>query len=482
MKKGIASQFFFAFSGITILTISILGLVLTYFTNYYFGNENTQQLIQSAQTVINSVNRFIEDESYEVDDLMYNFQIIGSSTNTIVHFMDIKEEYIACSNDTECELDLNVDSTIEFFKTLKTENKPINVQQIEPVNEADEYRVKYSVYDEDGNHIGYIELIGRGNSLILFVDSLSTIFVLSAGLILIIASIVSFFLTSRIVTPITKVSNAAKAFSDGDFSARVEGNTGAQEIANLAETFNIMASFLENHEVSLSSFVANISHELRTPMTSIKGFVDGVLDGTIDGENQKKYLKIVSDEIGRLARLTNSMLQMSRVEAGEYIINAESYSIWDTVSAVAIALEQTISEKNITIDGFNPTDIQIFADADITHQVVYNIFDNAVKFTPNNGTIKLNIFEDKAEDFIVLKIRNNGAGIPRDELPYIFERFYKSDKSRSENKNGTGIGLYIVHTLLQRTGGKVEVKSVIDEYTEFSIYFPAHAIHAMPSK
>ncbi len=476
MKRGIASQLFFAFSGIIILTISVLGLVLTYFTNSYFGNENTVALAKSAQTAVEAINRYVLQNDEGADDVLYDFSIIARSTNSIIHLIDENTQYIACTDIEECDLMIDQNSGIEFLEELGENNLTTYIENLEYVNEIDRYSIKYSLYDEKDNHIGYIEVISKTNSLIIFVDTLSTIFILSAGLILILASIFSFFLTSKIVTPITEISNAAKSFSNGDFSARVKGNTGAQEIAHLADTFNIMAGVVENHESALSSFVANISHELRTPMTNIKGFVDGILDQTIDEENQTKYLNIVSDEIGRLARLTNSMLQMSKLEAGEYFINVEKHNIWDTISAVAIAKEKVIDEKRIEIKGFAPKRIYIFADVDITHQIIYNIFDNAVKFTPQNGSISLKVFEDKTEEYIVFKIKNDGEGIPKEEIPYIFDRFYKSDKSRSGNNAGAGIGLYIVNTLLQRSGGRIEVESVLNKYTEFSIYFPANPV------
>ncbi len=482
MKRGIATQLFFSFSSVIILTISVLGLVLTYFTNYYFGNENTVALTKSAQTVMEAINRYVLQNDEGADDVLYDFSIIASSTDSIIHIMDKDEVYVACTNIEECDLDIKEKSGIEFLENLRKTNSTVDIEILEYVNEIGRYSVIYSLYDEQDNHIGFLEIISRTNALIIFVDTLSTIFILSAGFILVLTSVYSFFLTSKIVTPITEISKAAKAFSNGDFSARVTGKSGAKEIANLADTFNTMATVVENHEVSLSNFVANISHELRTPMTSIKGFVDGVLDGTIDNDNQTKYLTIVSDEIGRLARLTNSMLQMSKLEAGEYLINIETHNLWDTISAAAIAQEKNIEAKNIKIIGFEPKKIQIYADADITHQIVYNIFDNAVKFTPNNGTISLRVFEEKTGEYIILKIKNDGAGIPNEELPYIFDRFYKSDKSRSTNKSGSGIGLYIVNTLLQRSGGKIEVESVLGKYTEFSIYFPANPIRLIPPK
>ncbi len=482
MKRGIASQLFFAFSGIIILTISVLGLVLIYFTNQYFGNENMQSLMKGAQSAIEAINRYIVSDEVSTDDLLYNFDIIADNTNSIIHLINNESTYIVCTDIAECELDIQEETGVSFLKELDDNHVTVDIGALEFFNEMNKFSVRYSLYDEMENHIGYIEVIGRTNAILAFVDTLSAIFVLSALVILIIASVLSFFLTSRIVTPITKISDAAKSFTTGDFSARVDAVKGVRETQQLSETFNIMASAVQNHEGSLSNFVANVSHELRTPMTSIKGFVDGILDGTIEEKNQKKYLKIVSDEVGRLARLSDGMLQMSKLEAGEYVINADYYNIWDTITAVVIGKEKDISDKKIKVIGFMPKKINVFTDADIAHQIVYNIFDNAVKFTPENGKITIKVCEDKSGEYALFRVRNDGVGIPSEELPYIFDRFYKSDKSRSANNKGAGIGLYIVHTLLQRTGGKIEVESIANEYTEFLIYFPTKAIHILPTK
>ena len=208
-------------------------------------------------------------------------------------------------------------------------------------------------------------------------------------------------------------------------------------------------------------------------MTSIKGFVDGIIDGTIPADRQDTYLKIVSSEVGRLARLTNSMLDMSKLESGEFIMNVSRYNIWDTISDVAFAFEDRIENAEIQIKGFEPTRMIVSADKDIIHQVVYNIVDNALKFTPHGGVIGFNVAEDKLTGFITVKIRNSGEGIAPEALPYIFDRFYKTDTSRSVHIKGAGIGMYIAKTLVQRSGGDIRVESEQGEYTEFIFTLPA---------
>ncbi len=473
MKRGIASQFFLAFTGIMILTLGVLGTVFMYFTNNYFVNESRQILMQTAQTSLSAMNTFIKEDSVKADDLLYNLFVISSSTDSLVHIYNTQDEGLVCSSNSSCEIIENRQAGVDFLTSLQEEGEGITFEMVLSENEeTDSYMLMYDIINSNKEHIGFVRVSSKSDTISLFLESLTAIFIFAAGFVLIIANAVSFFLTSRIINPIEKVSDAAKEFSLGNFSARVDVKKGAAEITQLSETFNAMASFVENNEESQSNFIANISHELRTPMTSIKGFIDGILDGTIQTNEQDKYLKIVSDEIGRLARLTNSMLEMSKAQEENYEYNMATYDIWDTISTIVLGHESEVEEKNITIKGFEPQPLNIYTDADIVHQIIYNIYNNAVKFTPKNGEILLDVKKPKAQDNVVIRIRNTGEGIPKKDIPYIFERFYKSDKSRSINKKGAGIGLFIVQTLLTKIGGKIEVKSVVSRYTEFIVTLP----------
>ena len=154
-------------------------------------------------------------------------------------------------------------------------------------------------------------------------------------------------------------------------------------------------------------------------------------------------------------------------------MNVAHYNIWDTISSVAFAFESRVENADIQVKGFEPTRVRVAADQDIIHQVVYNIVDNALKFTPQGGYIAFNVTEDKQSNMVTVKVRNSGAGIPQEALPYLFDRFYKADSSRSVHTKGAGIGLYIAKTLVNRSGGEISVESVEGEYTEFIFTLPA---------
>lgn len=221
-----------------------------------------------------------------------------------------------------------------------------------------------------------------------------------------------YFLTASLIKPLHDMSEATKAYAEGDFGPRVKVK-GDDELAELVRAFNKMASDLSLLESSRRSFVANVSHELKTPMTTIGGFIDGILDGTIPESQQKHYLSIVSDETKRLSRLVTAMLNMSKIEAGELKLNPKAFDISAEIFNVLLSFEQIIERKHIEISGLDRLhSVTVTADEDMIHQVIYNLVDNAVKFT-ENGTIS--VFADDDENATLIKVVNTGAGISSEE-------------------------------------------------------------------
>lgn len=206
-------------------------------------------------------------------------------------------------------------------------------------------------------------------------------------------------------------------------------------------------------------------------MTTIGGFIDGIIDGTIPHNKQQYYLEIVHNEIKRLSRMVETMLSISRLESKESQLKLENFDFKEQVLGVVISQEQRIEQKGIDILGLDTLpDVTINADKDLIYRVVYNLVDNAIKFTDDGGNIKFNIKCDSKS--LTFRIENTGKGIPQSELPYVFERFYKVDKSRSANKESTGLGLYIVKTIIKKHGGVISVSSVENRFTAFEFTLP----------
>ena len=327
--------------------------------------------------------------------------------------------------------------------------------------------------EKDGKVLGYVFASAPANTLKQTLRSNLRIYLYSVLSALALSLAFLWMMTERFVRPLRQMAAASHRFAQGDFSVRIKVK-GKDEIAQLGEAMNHMAISLSSLETMRRSFIANVSHELKTPMTTIAGFIDGMLDGTIPQEKQAHYMKIVSDEVKRLSRLVRSMLDLSRIDSGEVKMNPVMMDLTEVVGSVLVASEQRIEQKRLSITGMEECERQeICGDYDLMNQVLYNLIDNAIKFTDEGGNIHIRLTRESGRVYV--SIRNTGAGIPPEEMPQIFERFYKSDRSRSLDKNGVGLGLYIVHTVVHLHGGEISVRSKQGEYTEFCFWVPEAA-------
>lgn len=278
---------------------------------------------------------------------------------------------------------------------------------------------------------------------------------MAAGLSIIVAGGFSYIQSRRITNPIKEMNKGVLEIASGNFSKRIP--VTQDEIGQLASSFNYMADSLERLERMRSSFVSDISHELRTPMTSISGFVGGLLDGTIPPEKEKEYLKIVYDESVRLTKLTNDMLEMTKMQSSEYKLDIVKFDINELVRICIIQMGQKIDSKNLELEvDFEPEKIEVLADKDAIKRVVINIIENAVKFSYENTKVIIKVFiADKRAN---VSIGNFGAGISGEEMKNVFDRFYKTDKSRSEDKKGAGLGLSLAKNIMSLHKQKIWVE------------------------
>lgn len=318
--------------------------------------------------------------------------------------------------------------------------------------------------------IGAVFVASNTYSLQAYRTEALRMFLLAAVLVFALSFIMVWLFSYRMVRPLHEMSLAAHSFGEGNFSVRVPVANN-DEIGELAIAFNNMAASLASGETVRRNFIANVSHELKTPMTTIAGFIDGILDGTIPPEQQEKYLKIVSTEVKRLSRLVRTMLDLSRIDNGELKLRPGRFDLMNTILSALLSFEKAIEDKHMEVRGLEDAEsLYVDGDPDMIHQVMYNLIDNAVKFTNEGGYIEIHV-EDKP-DRVTVSVKNSGAGIPPDEVDMIFERFYKTDKSRSYDKNGMGLGLYIVRTIIGLHGGEITVSSVENEYCEFRFWLP----------
>ena len=284
-------------------------------------------------------------------------------------------------------------------------------------------------------------------------------FMLIALGVLLFAIVISYVATKRQAEPLKEMADAARRFARGDFSLRVKDYGKIDEISQLTQAFNAMADSVERSEVLRRDFIANISHEMKTPMTVIAGFAEGILDGTIPPENEQRYLSAISSETRRLSRLVGNMADLSKfhtVDSG--IIQEGKFDAAEVVRLALLSLEGKLEEKQLEVKAELPqTPVITRGDSDAITQVVFNLIDNAVKFSIPGGTVSISLWKQGSKAYV--SVENHGETIPKEELPFIFERFHKTDKSRSADKDGVGLGLYIVKTILDKHNEDVFVTS-----------------------
>ena len=314
---------------------------------------------------------------------------------------------------------------------------------------------------------GMVLVAASASNLNAMWSSTATIFFFSAVVVFLISVIASTLTSAYQTRPLIEMAEAARKFGQGEFDVRVTGyEDRGDEVSALAEAFNSMANSLEKVESQRAEFIANVSHELKTPMTTIAGYADGILDGVISPEEERQYLSIISTESRRLARLVRRMLDVSQLQSMDLIKQKVPFDLSESMRRVLVNMEKKITSRGLDVDVEIPEDpVMVLGDNDLLTQVVYNLLENAAKFASQGSTLFLGL-EKKGEKAVVT-VRNAGQTISPEELPLLFERFHKSDRSRSEDKDGVGLGLYIVRTILEQHREKITAASE-DGVTTFS--------------
>lgn len=469
LRKSLFNRYFALCSAVTLATLTIMGGLIIGFSASYFSESSRDALRKNAEQAAAITLSGMADYGYQkvpVATVQNGYRIISSTTEAEIFLVNLDGKTLICSEGENCN--------------HRTYVIPEEVMESAVSGEYDGTGTLGGIYESSHYIVGIPIKHGETVLAVLFASTEATdvwffimdlmdIIFFCALIATAVSSIAIYFVTSRMTKPLREMAAAAKSFSTGDFTVRVHAE-GEDEIAQLARSFNHMADSVADLESVRRSFIANVSHELKTPMMTIGGFIDGILDGTVPEEKRGQYLQIVSEEVKRLSRMVKSMLSIARIEAGDMKINPTDFDINELVCRTVFAFEQKIEEKKLEIIGLESDEVFVNADNDLIHQVIYNLIDNAVKFVNEGGCISFGYAQKDGKVFV--SVKNTGAGIAQQELPRLFDRFYKTDKSRSLDKTGVGLGLYIVQTIVNQHKGDLLVKSVEGEYTEFTFSVP----------
>ena len=371
MKKksqSLLSKYFSICVALILVSIIFLGLILLLFASQYFKEDKYGLLERNAEQAANITSFDIATgkTSYFIDVklTLSSYKILGNAIGADMFLVDNSGNTIICTNSESAHyLQHLVDKDI---LSEVSQGSYKNLGTLSGIYDKAHYIVGIPVKSTDGIVIGSVFACADASGLTQFLAEITKMFLLSSVAVLAISFVIIYFTTDRLVTPLKEMVKATESFSRGDFTVRVhvEGN---DEIDKLAMSFNEMASSLATLESTRRMFIANVSHELKTPMTTIGGFVDGILDGTIPPEKQNHYLKIVSDEVKRLSRLVRSMLNIARIEAGEMTTTVTEFDINNLVCQTVFTFEQKIEEKGLDIIGLDSGRVMVEGDCDLIH-------------------------------------------------------------------------------------------------------------------
>lgn len=469
MKKNIFRNYYYICLLIVIACVLGIGLLIIGFSSQMYREERFKEVANLADIYINNIQGEYEKNgqmnSPDMDRISSNFSNYNGIT-LIVY--DETGKCILCKDENYKNSVLSSEkrNQLEAGEYLEFDTDKVSAQQPTIC-----YGNRFFVGKVDSDEVErfYILAYGSVEEIDNFVFMLFLICSTAILIIVIVAGFILLRCTKRMTKQINSIAEITEKYAKGDFSEQIKV-TGSKEMRNFASALNKMADFMKTSDDVSKSFIANVSHELRTPMTTIGGFVDGILDGTIPKAKQGQYLILVSQEIKRLRILVSSMLNMTRFESGTLTPNFTEINLTDTVISTVLMFEKKIEDKKIEIEGLDSDRLMAVADKDLIQQVIYNLVENAIKFVNEGGVISFSFNE--MDKYCYVSVKNTGDGLENDELPQVFDRFYKADSSRGKDTTGLGLGLSISRKIVHLHNGQIIVKSVKGEYTEFIIKIP----------
>ena len=470
--KSTFGRSFSVFAGILLVALTVLGGSFQMMVQDFLTDTTFDSLEQDAQIIADLAASYIEDDSLSGREFLMNLDIASKVSGSDAVICNSDGKVTICSDSLFGCKHMGLYVNEEYLQKVLSQGSDRATGLIKGLYSEERFLVALPVTAADGD-TGIIIVSSPSASVNQVLTKISNIFLTTAVCVILVSVAAVSFFARRESKPLQDMAKAANAFGHGDLEARVkieEGNS--EEMEELALAFNNMACSLQKSEYRRQEFVANVSHELKTPMTTISGYVDGMLDKTIPEDKWPHYLQIGSDETKRLSRLVRSMLDISQLQSEGGIPDEKKihFDLEDCCGSVLITFEKKIEDKGLNVEVDMPEHpVYTFANEDYITQVIYNLIDNAVKFCPTGKTLGLKIREGGAKVYV--SVSNEGDTIPPEELPLVFDRFHKLDKSRSQNRDGWGLGLYIVKTIVCSHGENISVTSR-DGKTEFTFTLP----------
>lgn len=448
---------FMATATVVLLSFLALGLAFVFMGRYFVISDARDNMEANAEQIAR-VATSLSGEDLDDWDMRMTLSMLSQSTGNHIFLCDARGVVVSCSDmDLACE-HFGKQILPIYRQTISREGQLREITDLSGFYEQNRLVVGKPI-QKNGELLGYAFVSRDVSAIIAAYGTFIYVFFLTTLAVLSVAMLISLLYSKIMAKSLDEMAIAARKYSHGDFSMRVSTDDRTDEMGALVDSFNAMADALEKSERSRQDFIANVSHELKTPMTTIAGFAEGILDGTIPRESEDKYLAVIADETRRLSRLVREMLDMSRVQ--DHITDPKNMTVFnlnETIITTLFSFETRAEEKQLEVSLQLPEDeLWVKANQDAIHRVLYNLLDNAIKFADAGSTLIVAIWKQQSKAYV--SVSDQGETIPPEDLPLIFDRFHKSDRSRNLDRDGVGLGLYLVKSILDAHDEDIAVTS-----------------------
>ena len=471
MKRKLHLKFFAWYLIIAVFAIGLLSTLTKNLTDQFLRKNEAQQMYREATLIASDLKDAFRKNSKQLWDMQKSLEISAKYMSSEIWVIDVYGNLYFDSN------------TPSVFKHAE-ESNPIKMEQFNIRDFGngyyqtglfyDSFREKtltvFSTITDDFKVQGYVLIHKPMTEVLAQSTGIVDIAFLSVTIVLICAAILLIVFNFIVYKPIQKITNVAEGYARGDFSKKIAIDSN-DEIGYLANTLNYMATELDTFEEEQRKFISNVSHDFRSPLTSIKGYIEAMIDGTIPVEMQEKYLNIILFETERLNKLTQNILDLNQFGNRGISLEIIEFDINQMIRTTTMTFEGVCNKKGLSFD-LLLTGNKLLVKGDIgkIQQVLYNLIDNATKFANNNTSIiiETNIRNEK----VLISVKDKGIGIPSDSIKKVWDRFYKTDQSRGRDKKGSGLGLAIVKEIVQAHNENINVISTEGVGTEFIFTLP----------
>ncbi len=459
--KFILAYFIFGFFGFVVIATFVSSMTLD-----NLKKEKADMLYREATLIANTYASDLYNSETTLEAVKSELDALDTYLNATIWIINPSGRMVL---DSSTPMDVENEVVIENFDPTITEGSYYIIGNFFDTYTEDMLSV-FAPITSDFKVKGYVVIHSAMRDIQASTDSLLNISYITLIILFLLSLIILIFFTEMVYVPLRKITEATEHYANGNMHYEFSVESG-DEIGYLAATLSYMASEIARSEDDQKKFVANVSHDFRSPLTSIRGYLEAMLDGTIPPEQHEKYLSIVLNETERLTKLTNSLLTLNNLNTKGMLLDRTDFDINTTIRNVAASFEGTCREKKIAIELIlTGEEMYVTADMGKIQQVLYNLLDNAIKFSHHDSVIKLETTEKHNKIFV--SVKDSGIGIPKDNLKLIWDRFYKSDLSRGKDKKGTGLGLSITKEIIQSHGEHINVISTEGVGTEFIFSLP----------